>query len=86
MKQKYGRGKMPCSGGEKKGNKRQKGKGCVGQGKERKMSGSLLVPVRAACPVSIGAMRLLCTLSLHINKPELELSFLTTKGYLINTT
>lgn len=78
MKQKYGRDKIPCYEKEK-GNRRQKGKGCVSQGKGKKMSGSFPVPVRPACPANIGSMRL------HINIPELKQSFLTTKGHLINT-
>lgn len=54
MKQKYGSGKMPYSGKNLKKETEDR-KVCVSQGNGRKMSGSSLVPVRPACPISTGS-------------------------------
>lgn len=42
--------------------------------------GQLFMPVRPGYHPSIGFMRPLCTLALHISKAELELPSCTTKG------
>lgn len=80
IKQKYCR--TPGSQREK-GNRRQNRKGCVSQVKrKKKRSGSFPGSGRPSCLPDIGFMRFLYTLILHMSKPELELSFLMTKGSL----
>ena len=45
--------------------------GCAGQGKEKKkMSSHFPIPLGSDYLPSIGTKKLLCTLTLHTNKPE----------------